>query len=51
VGLGAPLAGAAAALGGYPAAFWAAAGCALGTAAVAASLRTAMPPAPAGRSA
>jgi MFS family permease len=29
VGIGAPLAGAIAALGGYPAAFWAAAGCAL----------------------
>ena len=31
-GLGAPLAGVAAALGGYPAAFWLAAVCALGTA-------------------
>jgi MFS family permease len=39
VGLGGPLAGAAAALGGYPAAFWAAAVCALGTVVVAVSLR------------
>jgi MFS family permease len=34
VGIGAPLAGAIAALGGYPAAFWAAAGCALAGAVV-----------------
>ena len=40
VGLGGPLAGIAAAAGGYPAAFWFAAGCALSTLAVIASLRT-----------
>ncbi len=41
VGLGSPLAGAAAALGGYSAAFALAAGCALGTVTVALSLRRA----------
>ena len=40
VGLGGPLAGVAAAAGGYPAAFWFAAGCSLSTLAVIASLRT-----------
>ena len=39
VGLGAPLAGVAAALGGYPAAFWLASACALGTLSVALALR------------
>jgi MFS family permease len=39
VGLGAPLAGIAAALGGYPAAFWLASACALGTLSVALALR------------
>ena len=39
VGLGAPLAGMAAALGGYSAAFWLASACALGTLAVALALR------------
>jgi MFS family permease len=47
VGLGAPLAGIAAALGGYPAAFWLAAGCALGTLSVAVALRRAGAAAPA----
>jgi MFS family permease len=47
VGLGAPLAGAAAALGGYAAAFWLAAACALGTLAVATALRRAAVAAPA----
>ncbi len=47
VGLGAPLAGIAAALGGYPAAFWLAAGCALGTLSVAMALRRAGAAAPA----
>jgi MFS family permease len=39
MGLGSPAAGAAAAIGGYEAAFWLAASCALGTVAVALSLR------------
>jgi MFS family permease len=39
VGLGAPLAGIAAAVGGYPAAFWLASACALGTLSVALALR------------
>jgi MFS family permease len=39
VGLGAPLAGVAAALGGYGAAFWLAAACALGTLGIATALR------------
>jgi MFS family permease len=44
VGLGAPLVGAAASLGGYSAAFWFAAACALGTAAgIAVAIRTATP--------
>jgi MFS family permease len=43
MGVGGPLAGAAAAIGGYEAAFFLAALCALGTVAVAASLRTATP--------
>jgi MFS family permease len=43
MGLGGPLVGAAAALGGYEAAFLLSALCALGTVAVAASLRTARP--------
>ncbi|MGH2924635.1 MAG: MFS transporter [Solirubrobacterales bacterium] len=47
VGLGAPLAGVAAALGGYSAAFWLASGCALGTLAVALALRRAAAAAPA----
>ena len=47
VGLGAPLAGAAAALGGYSAAFWLASACALGTLAVATALRRAGAAAPA----
>jgi MFS family permease len=47
VGIGAPLAGIAAALGGYPAAFWVAAGCALGTLSVAVALRRAAAAAPA----
>ncbi len=47
VGLGAPLAGAAAAIGGYPAAFWFAAGCALGTLSVAVALKRAGAAAPA----
>jgi predicted MFS family arabinose efflux permease len=47
VGVGAPLAGIAAALGGYPAAFWVAAGCALGTLSVAIALRRAAAAAPA----
>jgi MFS family permease len=51
VGLGAPLAGAATALGGYPAAFWVAAACALGTVVVAVSLRAMSPMVPARRSA
>ena len=51
VGLGGPLAGAATALGGYPAAFWAASICALGTVAVAVSLRALAPGALARRSA
>jgi MFS family permease len=47
MGVGGPLAGAAAAIGGYEAAFLLAAFCALGTVAVALSLRTARPaPAP-----
>ena len=41
MGIGGPLAGAAAALGGYEAAFWLAAACALGAVAVAVSLRRA----------
>ncbi len=47
VGLGAPLTGAAAAIGGYPAAFWLASVCALGTLAVANALRRAGVAAPA----
>jgi MFS family permease len=47
VGLGAPLAGIAAALGGYPAAFWLASACALGTLSVALALRRAGAAAPA----
>jgi predicted MFS family arabinose efflux permease len=47
VGLGAPLAGAAAALGGYSAAFWLASACALGTLGVANALRRAWTAAPA----
>ena len=43
VGLGAPLVGAAAALGGYPAGYWLAAACAAATAAIAYSLRVAPP--------
>jgi MFS family permease len=41
MGVGAPLAGAAAAIGGYEAAFWLAAACSIGTVIVAASLRSA----------
>jgi MFS family permease len=47
VGLGAPLAGVAVALGGYPAAFWLGATCALGTLSVALALRRAAAAAPA----
>ena len=47
VGLGAPLAGVAAALGGYPAAFWLGAACAVGTLSVAMALRRAGAAAPA----
>jgi MFS family permease len=47
VGVGAPVAGAAAALGGYEAAFVLASACSLGTVAVAVSLRRASPDAPA----
>src|SRR5436190_1359829 len=47
VGLGAPLAGIAATLGGYPAAFWLASACALGTLSVALALRRAGAAAPA----
>jgi predicted MFS family arabinose efflux permease len=47
VGLGAPLTGAAAAIGGYSAAFWVASVCALGTLAVANALRRAGVAAPA----
>ena len=47
VGLGAPLAGVAVALAGYPAAFWLASGCALGTLSVALALRRAGAAAPA----
>ncbi len=47
VGLGAPLAGIAAALGGYSAAFWLGAACALGTLSVAMALRRAEAAAPA----
>jgi MFS family permease len=50
MGLGSPLVGAAAAIGGYEAAFWVAAGCALAAAAVVAVLRRGAPagaPAPA----
>jgi MFS family permease len=43
MGVGGPLAGAAAAIGGYEAAFLLAAACALGTVAVALSLRTREP--------
>jgi MFS family permease len=47
VGLGAPLAGVAAALGGYSAAFWLASACALGTLTVANALRRGRAAAPA----
>ena len=47
VGLGAPLAGVAAVIGGYPAAFAFAAVAALGTIAIAMTLRTAGRPLPA----
>jgi predicted MFS family arabinose efflux permease len=47
VGLGAPLAGIAAALGGYPAAFWLGSACALGTLSVALALRRGWSAAPA----
>jgi MFS family permease len=47
VGLGGPLTGGAAAVGGYEAAFWVGATCAIGTVLVAASLRTRMAAPPA----
>jgi predicted MFS family arabinose efflux permease len=47
VGVGAPLAGAAAAIGGYPAAFWLGAAFALGTVALANALRRGWAAAPA----
>jgi MFS family permease len=47
MGLGGPLAGLAASLGGYPAAFWLASTCALGTLAVATALRRGWAAAPA----
>jgi hypothetical protein len=47
VGLGGPLTGAAAAIAGYPAAFWLAAACALGTLGVASALKKAGVAAPA----